>query len=100
MKFSIGNYYTLKLTSGEELTTRVVAQHDQAIEINQPISMVLSPQGLQMVPSLFSADPECTVTINIHSIMMSAEPREDVRQKYQEATTGIVTPPSRQILTG
>jgi hypothetical protein len=31
---------------------------------------------------------------------MQAETREDVKAKYIEATTGIATPPARQIITG
>jgi hypothetical protein len=40
------------------------------------------------------------VHINTASIALSAETREDVRAKYIEATTGIVTPAAKQIITG
>lgn len=100
MKLEPGTIYTLKLISGEEITTKVVSCSDQSIEVTQPISMVLGPQGLQMMPSLFSANQDRNVHINTATIVMQAETREDVRVKYIEATTGIATPPAKQIITG
>jgi hypothetical protein len=95
-----GEVYTFKLVSGEEITAKIFNKYDGALEIVQPISMVLGPQGLQMMPSLFSSNSDKNVYINTASIAMAAETREDVRTKYIEATTGIMTPPAKQIITG
>ena len=92
--------YTFKLVSGEEITAKIINKHEGVLEVAQPISMVLGPQGLQMMPSLFSSNSEKNVYINTASIAMSSETREDVRAKYIEATTGIVTAPTKQIITG
>ncbi len=100
MNFEIGEIYTLKLVSGEEITCKILNSNAESIEINQPISMVLGPQGLQMMPSLFSANQDKTVHINTATIVMAATPREDVKAKYIEATTGIATPAARSIITG
>ncbi len=100
MNFASGEIYTLKLVSGEEITAKILNSFADCIEVQQPISMVLGPQGLQMMPSLFSANQDKTVHINTATIVMQAETREDVKAKYIEATTGIATPPARQIITG
>jgi hypothetical protein len=92
--------YTFKLTNGEEFVAKIWQKFADHYEIQQPISMILGPQGLQMMPSLFSANPDKNVLLNIASITMACEPRDDVRAKYIEATTGLVTPPSKQIITG
>jgi hypothetical protein len=94
--------YTFKLVSGEEITAKLIHYHsdDGVFEVVQPISMILGPQGLQMMPSLFSSNSDKNVYINTASIAMAAETREDVRAKYIEATTGIVTAPTKQIITG
>lgn len=92
--------YTFKLLSGEEIVARLVCKYADHYEIKQPISMVLGPQGLQMMPSLFSSNPDKNTLINMHSIAMASEPRMDVRDKYVEATTGIAVPGSKQIITG
>ena len=98
----INEVYTFKLVSGEELTAKLIHYHsdDGAFEVSQPISMILGQQGLQMMPSLFSSNSDKNVYINTASIAMAAETRDDVRNKYIEATTGIVTPAARQIITG
>ena len=96
----INEIYTFKLISGEEITAKIVNKFNNTIEVTQPISMVIGPQGLQMMPSLFSANVDKNVHINTASIGMAAETREDVRAKYIEATTGIVTQPTKQIITG
>jgi hypothetical protein len=100
MNFASGEIYTLKLVSGEEITAKILNRFADCIEVQQPISMVLGPQGLQMMPSLFSANQDKTVHINTATIAMQAETREDVKAKYIEATTGIATPPAKQIITG
>ena len=100
MNFKPGEIYTLKLISGEEITAKVFNCYDRSIEVTQPISMVIGPQELQMMPSLFSANQDKNVHINTDTIVMQAETREDVKAKYVEATTGIVTPPAKQIITG
>lgn len=92
--------YTFKLISGEEITAKVYNKTSDSLEVAQPISMVLGPQGLQMMPCLFSSNPDKNVHINTASIALVGETREDVRAKYLEATTGIVTPPAKQIITG
>jgi hypothetical protein len=100
MKLEPGTIYTLKLISGEEITAKIVKWFVDSVEVTQPISMVLGQQGLQMMPSLFSANQEKNVHINTATIVMQAETREDVKAKYIEATTGIATPPAKQIITG
>jgi hypothetical protein len=97
---TINEIYTFKLVSGEELTAKIINKHNDVIEVAQPISMILGPQGLQMMPSLFSSNSDKNVYINTASIAMAAETRDDVRNKYIEATTGIVTPSAKQIITG
>lgn len=93
--------YTFKLTTGEEVVARLVEQnHDEGyITIFHPILTVLSPQGLQMMPGLFSADLSTDVRLNTGSWVMIGQTREDVRNSWIEATTGI-KPVSKQIITG
>ena len=101
MKLSIspGQVYTFKLNSGEELISKVSAVTDDWLEIEHPVSVAPGPQGMGLVPSLFTADPESEVTVNISSVAMIAPVREDVGDSYLEATTGI-KPVRNKILMG
>jgi hypothetical protein len=67
--------------------------------IEHPILTVISQQGLQMMPGLFSADLGQNVRLNNASWAMIAETRQDVRDSWIQATTGIA-PVRKQIITG
>lgn len=91
--------YTFKLTSGEELIAKVIDQTDINIELSSPLSVAPSAQGMGLVPSMFTAEHDRTVTLNTNTITMYGETADPVRIKYIEATTGITTT-SKKILVG
>lgn len=91
--------YTFKLNTGEEVVARFVSEDDHGMIIENPILCVLSPQGLQMMPGLFSANMDKNVRLNSSSWALIAEVRDDVRNSWIQATTGIA-PASKKILTG
>lgn len=95
----LGEIYTIKLTTGEEIVTRITNMTGDTIEILNPILTVLSAQGLQMMPGLFSANLNHPVTLNKNSWVLMADTREDVRNSWIQATTGIA-PVTKQIITG
>jgi len=99
IKLEPSEIYTFKLVSGEELIARLVEIGTDFYELESPIGVVLSPQGLQMVPSLFSSVQEKNVLLNKNACAMISEPREDVNHGWIQATTGI-TPVTRKIITG
>ena len=99
MKLETNNIYTFKLNTGEELIARLVDIAPDHMIIEHPILTVISQQGLQMMPGLFSADLGQNVRLNNASWAMIAETRQDVRDSWIQATTGIA-PVRKQIITG
>ena len=99
MNLETGKIYTLKLNSGEELVAKVLKSEFGTLQVSHPLSMARSQQGIQMVPSLFSADLK-KVDINTASISMSTEARDDVVKAYTEATTGLDLSTAKQMLAG
>ena len=99
MKLETNNIYTFKLNTGEELIARVVEIAPDHMIIEHPILTVISQQGLQMMPALFSANQDKTVRLNNSSWAMIADTRDDVRDSWIQATTGIA-PVRKQIITG
>jgi hypothetical protein len=99
MKLETNNIYTFKLNTGEELIARIVEIAPDHMIIEHPILTVISQQGLQMMPGLFSADLSQNVRLNNASWAMIAETRQDVRDSWIQATTGIA-PIRKQIITG
>ena len=97
MTLEIGKVYTFKLNSGEEVIAKTQAIGDYVV-VTEPVSVAPGPQGMGLVPSMFTADPKKSVTINTNSIAMYSETEDNVKMKYLEATTGISVPSKKLIL--
>lgn len=95
----IDEIYSFKLVTGEEVVAKVLINNTDSLEVKTPILMMLGPQGLQMMPAMFGGNAEKNVHINTSNIVMVADAREDIRNKYIEITTGIA-PVTKSIITG
>lgn len=93
-----GKIYTFKLTSGEELIAKIIDITRDNIIITEPVSIAPTQQGMQMIPSLFTAEPKGNVTLNTNSITLYAETEDSIKMKYIEATTGIKVPDKKIVL--
>jgi len=93
-----GQVYTFKLNSGEELIAKVTALGEGYVEIESPASVAPGPQGLGLVPSMFTADPDLNPKLNTNSIAIYALTDDSVKMKYIEANTGIKVPDKQLIL--
>ena len=90
--------YTFKLNSGEELIAKVIQAGGEFIIIEEPVSIAPTQQGMQMIPSVFTANPKAEFKLNTTSIALYAETDDSVRMKYLEATTGIKVPDKKIVL--
>lgn len=98
MKLTENEVYTFKLNSGEELIAKVISSHDGYIIISEPVSVAPGPQGMGLMPSLFTANLNSEVRLNTSSVSVSALTDDNVKVKYLEATTGIKIPEKKLIL--
>ena len=90
--------YTFKLNSGEELIAKVARVDADWIEINEPLSVAPGPQGMGLIPSIFTIKPSTVVQLNTKAINMYADTEENIKAKYTETTTGISVPSKKLIL--
>jgi len=95
----VGKTYTMRMGYGEEIVAKVTAFDSSTLTLSKPVAVVPGQQGIQLMNSLFTADPEAEVTVNRSSVAMIAPVREDVGDSYLEATTGI-KPVRSKILMG
>jgi hypothetical protein len=98
-KLELDEVYTFKLTSGEEMVAKVVAQTDSTVELSHPLSVAPNHQGMGLMPSMFTAEPDKNVQLNTNTVTMYGVTVDAIRSKYIEATTGIATP-SKKIVLG
>ena len=94
----VGTIYSIKLNSGEELIAKVVEKIEGAVIVTEPVSIAPTQQGMQMIPSMFTAEPGTNVTLNTSSIAFYATTEDSIKDKYIEATTGIKLPEKKIIL--
>lgn len=98
MTIKTDEVYTFKLNSGEELIAKVKDVTDAHIVISEPCSVAPGPQGMGLVPSMFTSDPKAEVRLNTNSVSIYAVTDASVKSKYIEATTGIKLPEKKLIL--
>ena len=98
-QLELDEVYTFKLASGEELVAKLVSQSDNSIELSHPLSVAPNHQGMGLMPSMFTAEPEKNVWLNTNTVTMYGVTVDAIRSKYIEATTGIATP-SKKIVLG
>jgi hypothetical protein len=99
MQLELDEIYTIKISNGDEIVARVEESHSDHYVISKPLVVVPSPQGIQMIMGLFTANPDKNVVLNKEAISLIAQVRDEVRDSYIEATTGI-KPVSKKILMG
>lgn len=100
MQLTTGQVYTFKLNSGEELIAKVTSTPSNTgyITIENPVSVAPGPQGMGLVPSMFTAEPDAEIQLNTASVSIFALTEDSVKMKYIEATTGIKVPDKKIIM--
>ena len=68
---------------------KITAEDAGTYTVGRPLTIVPGRDGIQMIFSLFTADPEKSVTINKSQVSLIAPSRDEVCDSYLEATTGI-----------
>jgi hypothetical protein len=94
----VGQVYTFKLNSGEELIAKIVEITRDNLIIEEPVSVAPSQKGIGLVPSMFTGEPGAKVTLNTNSVAFYTTTEDSVKMKYIEATTGIQLPEKKLIL--
>ena len=101
----IDEVYSFKLMSGEEIVARIdeikldTDGTVAAFGLNKPLSIGITQQGMQLMPTMFSADPEKLMWLASSGIVIQAPSRDDIVMTYVEGTTGI-RPVSKKIVLG
>jgi hypothetical protein len=98
IELETGKVYTFKLNSGEEMIAKVTDYAGNWLTIQDPVSVAPGPQGLGLVPSMFTGDLKEPIRLNISSVAFYALTEDGVKMKYIEATTGIQVPEKKLIL--
>lgn len=83
-----GEVVSIKLISGEEIIARLEEENTDAIKINRPMSVSITPSGLGMMPFMFLGASDNLSIKQSHVITMSTAKKE-ASDQYIQGTTGI-----------
>jgi hypothetical protein len=86
---TVGEVFTLKLISGEELIGKVVEDTATSITLSKPLAIAMTAKGPGLAPALMTVDPEKSITLNKAAIVIIAPTMQDVANQYIFQTTGI-----------
>lgn len=92
LKEKINGIRTIKLVSGEEILANVVSEDDTQITVTKPFIIVMSHQGVNMMPLSFTGDLDKEIPLNKNQIITIMESRKDAETDYLRITTGIEIP--------
>jgi hypothetical protein len=84
-------HYIFKLTTGEELITRVLdASSTTQLTIKTPIQLMMGQNGINLIPSLFGSAQNSDVTLFHSAIALIAIPNKQLVDEYVKATSGLI----------
>ena len=97
-----GDIIVVKLNSGEELVGKMDTQNP--LKLNKPATF--GPQqnpetgqvGLGFGQFMFAIDDEASITLEEGSYITMVKVRDEVKQAYTKATTGLEVPPSASLV--
>ena len=99
MNINVGNVYTFKMNSGEEIVGKITYINLHHYVVEAPLGTGMTQTGVQLMPGLMTTAMDSSVNIYLSSIAMMGEPREDLIDAYRESITGIRVPEKKILLS-
>ena len=87
--YKTGDTVSLKLISGEEVVGRIGEPTQDVVTLTKPMTFIMGPQGLGMVPYMFSAPQDAKIKIKDSAIVAIVKTDDQVNKQYLQQTTGL-----------
>jgi hypothetical protein len=91
-KFNLGEIYTLKLVTGEEIITKLTGVDDNLYTVSKPLVLSMTSTGVAMTPFLFTAEIKGEITLPKTAVIALASTDKQTAGQYIQGTTSIMTP--------
>lgn len=91
--------HVFKISTGEEIITRVVSEDDKEYMIEKPLQLAMGQQGFQFVPFMVMTDAGKPQSLKKDKIVSDASPSPKTESQYESITTGIALPQKSSIIT-
>lgn len=80
---------TMKLVNGDEIVAEIVEDTGMNYVVRRPQTVVPSAKGMGLMPSLFTAKEDVSITVNKQHVMMAAAAVDEMVRHYIKTTTGL-----------
>jgi hypothetical protein len=87
--YKTGDTVSLKLISGEEVVGRIGEPTQDVVILTKPMTFIMGPQGLGMVPYMFSAPLDAKIKIKDSAIVAIVKTDDQVNKQYLQQTTNL-----------
>ena len=87
--YKTGDTVSLKLISGEEVVGRIGEPTQDVVTLTKPMTFIMGPQGLGMVPYMFSAPQDAKIKIKDSAIVAIVKTDDQVNKQYLQQTTNL-----------
>jgi hypothetical protein len=84
-----GEIISIKTVGGEEILAKLVEENDTVYKLKNPMVIAPGPQGLGLVPFMFSVDLEKEITVNKSAVLSIANTERGFADQFIQGTTGI-----------
>ena len=84
-----GDVVTLRMLTGEEVVTTLVSEDAVEVTVDRPMVIATGPEGMGLVPFLFTVDPSRKIKINRAAIAVMCKTNEEISSGYTQKVTGL-----------
>jgi hypothetical protein len=88
-KHEVNDVVTFKLSNGDEMIAKLVEENDSDYIVSKPCVVILTNEGIKMIPIMFTGDSEKNVPISKKHVMMHTTSVDKAQDSYIQTTTGI-----------
>lgn len=86
---SQGQVVTFKLSNGDEIMAKLVEETFDHYRVSKPLLLSLSPQGIGMIPFMFTVNMEKEISISKKCVIALQTTDKQFSDQYTQSTTGI-----------
>lgn len=87
--FQSGDVISMKLSSGEEIITKLEDETTDFYKVSKPLMVAATPQGLGLAPYMFTIEQDAKVKIFKTNVICAISTEKDMASQYIQNTTGI-----------
>lgn len=88
-----GDIVAIKLITGDEVIAKLKTDNGNALVVSKPISIVMSPQGVVLLPFMIGANEDAEMVFSTAMVVTYVTARKELKDAYIGQTSGI-TPAS------